>query len=309
MNTKWNLELVKKEASKHRKRSDFKKACEGGYFWAKKNNYLNQICSHMKSRRSLTFEYCRQECLKYSTRRELILKDNPVYLKCLKMGWLDSFCRQMARVQRKPYTKNECERVIKNCKNRWELQKNYGGVYNKCRKKWPELLQLLPARPASPDKKKCEKIALKYASIREFRENDHNIYRKVICNWPEMIEHLPRQESVGWSKTSFVSLCDEQNKGFADFYLLLCYDDFEKFYKFGITTNFEKRYAKPRDLPYDFEVLNLFTAKSSFVWDFERYCLKESKFLRYFPQVCFAGSAKECFVCHQNNKFFRRLKQ
>ena len=202
----------------------------------------------------------------------------------------------------------ECLRLSKKCKNRWEFQKKYASAYAKCRKYWPKLIENIPKVNRILSEKYCSEQVNFYQSRKQLRETDPTIYWKIMRNWPKMIEHLaPDKSNIGWSKSDFVKMCNNKHDGLADFYLLHCYDDFESFYKFGITTNFKARYKKHKNLPYEYEIVNYFTAKSGFVWSYERHCISASKPYRYMPEIYFEGSLKECFKCRRNTKFLKSI--
>ena len=50
----WTKERVLREASKYKLRSDFQKGSRGAYDRARDMGWLDEVCSHMKSKRKST---------------------------------------------------------------------------------------------------------------------------------------------------------------------------------------------------------------------------------------------------------------
>lgn len=104
-----------------------------------------------------------------------------------------------------------------------------------------------------------------------------------------------RSTKMGWSKTNFLRFC-EKNNGSAILYLLSCSNDFEDFFKVGITSNSIKtRYASKRLMPYDYKVIGEVKLEGSTVWGLEKEIIKSNKESKYKPLIDFGGSDTECF--------------
>lgn len=85
------------------------------------------------------------------------------------------------------------------------------------------------------------------------------------------------------------------NKNYASLYLIKCYDNYETFYKIGITTKpIKRRFSGQSSLPYDYELINLFISDPSTIWDIEKFMHRAYKNVKYIPIKEFGGRY-ECF--------------
>jgi hypothetical protein len=99
-NEKYSYKLSQAEALKYKLRKDFKINSNRVYLTAKRNGWLNDICSHMETRISKprgywTFEKCREEALKYSSKKEFKENSQSSYLASIRNGWTDDICPHM----------------------------------------------------------------------------------------------------------------------------------------------------------------------------------------------------------------------
>ena len=71
---KWTYESVKEEALKYQTRIDFLKNCQSGYSFCRKNGFLDELTSHMKTLLHYRTNECLvEEALKYKTIKEFRL--------------------------------------------------------------------------------------------------------------------------------------------------------------------------------------------------------------------------------------------
>ena len=92
----WNKENCYKEALKYSSRKQFILNNQSAYQAARKNKWLDEICSHMnKLHNNWTKEECYQIALKYQTKIEFIYNDNKFYQYAKKYGWLNEICTHM----------------------------------------------------------------------------------------------------------------------------------------------------------------------------------------------------------------------
>ena len=91
---KWTKEKCREDALKYKTRSEFKMNSLA-YDRAWKNNWLDEICSHMKSpikpMRYWTKEKCKEESLKYLTKNQFQHNSSSAYNVSFKNRWLDEF--------------------------------------------------------------------------------------------------------------------------------------------------------------------------------------------------------------------------
>lgn len=133
---KWTKEKCKDIALKYENRTDFRKFANGTYQCAIFNNWIDEICLHMKElhkpRNYWTKETCKLEFLKYNTKNEVKLNSITAYSVAHKNGWINEFSEHMTN-GRKPngyWTIKRClEEAMKYVK-RIDFQKNSGSAYN-----------------------------------------------------------------------------------------------------------------------------------------------------------------------------------
>lgn len=98
-NNYWTYNMCQKEALKYDKRVDFRTKSSGAYNSARINNWLNDICKHMKTysnpRGFWTFEKCKEIALKYETKKDFMANDKIAYKMAHKRGWIDSITLHM----------------------------------------------------------------------------------------------------------------------------------------------------------------------------------------------------------------------
>ncbi|MET2951739.1 hypothetical protein ABXV18_27035 [Vibrio owensii] len=98
---KWTKEACRDEALKYQYRVEFQKGSKGAYSSARKNGWLDDVCSHMSSpikkptNLKWTKEACRVEALKYKTRFEFTKGSRGAYNSALKNDWLNEICAHM----------------------------------------------------------------------------------------------------------------------------------------------------------------------------------------------------------------------
>lgn len=108
--------------------------------------------------------------------------------------------------------------------------------------------------------------------------------------------HIKRMEDgkhYSWSRSKYIELCDKVSGGMSSLYVIRMKKDNECFYKIGITNGgIKRRYSV--SLPYDYEVLRIFTGDSAIIWDMEKDFHRKSKEFKYRPKIKFSGYT-ECF--------------
>lgn len=98
-----------------------------------------------------------------------------------------------------------------------------------------------------------------------------------------------------FKKTGYISRC-KKTKGRSNIYIILCYNDDERFFKIGITnTSLGIRYSKVDSLPYEYTELLFLEGEAGEVWQLERDLLKLLVENKYAPKLNFAGMT-ECVV-------------
>ena len=105
---------------------------------------------------------------------------------------------------------------------------------------------------------------------------------------------------TGWSRTSFKEKCDKNNNGIGILYVLECFNDSEKFYKIGITSNsVKKRYDSKTKLPYLYSIVKEIIGDPIEIYNLETKLHQLNKENHYVPEIPFAGSKYECFSVYK----------
>lgn len=101
-----------------------------------------------------------------------------------------------------------------------------------------------------------------------------------------------KNKGLIWSKEDFINMYSHKQ---CTFYVIQCHDEYESFYKLGITgKTLNKRYNN-YNLPYDYITILEYTDTAANVWDLECHYKKIFKHLYYKPLKHFHGSSTETF--------------
>jgi hypothetical protein len=182
----WTLKKCIEEAKKYNTRSEFKKN-SAAYSAARKNIWLDQVCSHMtsvkKSDGYWTKERCHEEALKYQVRTNFS-KGSTAYKAAQRNGWIDDICSHMTSIQ-KPngyWTLDRCHAEALKHLTRSDFA-NGSGAYKIAHKNgWLDQIcshMMKGKRKVTSDKKpsgywtkeKCQEEALKYSSRSNFKRD------------------------------------------------------------------------------------------------------------------------------------------
>lgn len=131
----WTKEECAVIAKKYKKRTDLMKNDSKAYNAAKAYGWLDEICTHMKSRKHVernywTKERCQERALKYKHRTDFKNGDGSAYSTAVRNGWLDELCSHMTKPTYKiKWTKEECHKVALKYKTASEFRKQERSVY------------------------------------------------------------------------------------------------------------------------------------------------------------------------------------
>jgi hypothetical protein len=96
-----------------------------------------------------------------------------------------------------------------------------------------------------------------------------------------------------YGRTSFIDISKGKK---CLFYVIKCFNEYEKFYKIGITkNNVKSRYSGGSKMPYSYEIISEIEGEAGEVWDLELKNKRLLKDFKYTPKIKFKGSVKECF--------------
>lgn len=134
----WTKDRCKIEALKYNTKNEFRLNCGGAYNSSIRNNWIEDITTHMKRpKRKIvwTFDACKNEALKYLTKKDFASNSSVAYSTSIKNKWINDICKHMHKL---PYntiqwTKEKCLLAANTCKSKTEFAKKYGGAYYRAR--------------------------------------------------------------------------------------------------------------------------------------------------------------------------------
>ena len=171
-----------KEALKYERRGDFEKECPKFYNAALRNNWLDEICRHMKGRIKQksgwwdNIENCIETSSKFRTPKELADKEPGCYCSITRHKWQDICYKHM--VYRHPLTYERCNKAAKECKTYKEFRDKYITEYNYAFAKGflDEICSHMPHKKIQKksiiplNKQNCKIIAEKFETRSEFQK-------------------------------------------------------------------------------------------------------------------------------------------
>lgn len=135
MKIQWTRNLCEKEAEKYNSRNEFKKQSGSAYRASIKNNWLDELCSHMNKKQTKPKGYwnrgkCMEVALKCKTRYEFQKKYLSAYTASLRNNWLDEICSHMKKIKPANYwTKEMCHQESLKFYSKTEFQNNSSSAY------------------------------------------------------------------------------------------------------------------------------------------------------------------------------------
>jgi len=147
----WTYEMVKKEALKYTKRSDFHRNSGGASLSARKNGWLDDVCSHMEliMGRWDVFENVKSESLKYKTRKDFTRGCRAASEGAYRNKWMNIlYPIKKGNMGYWNIKENVMEAALK-CKTRSEFNKLFLGAYKSAlRNGWMD--KLFPSSKSNP---------------------------------------------------------------------------------------------------------------------------------------------------------------
>lgn len=137
----WTYEKCKEESLKYDNKEKFDRNSRGAYSSAKKNGWLDEICTHMIKidRTKWTYEKCKDESLKYDNIK-IFKKDNKnMYEKCVEKRWISDFFKYEIRTNRPKgyWTYDKCKKEALKYNNKTDFFTKSSAAYDYAsRKRW-----------------------------------------------------------------------------------------------------------------------------------------------------------------------------
>ena len=304
--------------SKLKKNRKYKLTCQnpecGKEFIHNKKSRKNCYCC-FPVRKTLSFEECNDEALKYS-KRSLFREGSPSeYNKAKKEGWLREILENAGLITGISWTFEECKQEAEKHVYLKSFRENSTSHYKKANKEgWLDKItsHLINQKERITDDEIRERMK-KYNSRSELGRQEASTYSKA-RNKPWYKEYC--QEIYGdpieggFSKSHFIKACEKNNNGMGKLYLIKCWGNGENFYKIGITSrSVNKRYGRSgsgtKKLSYLYEIIWEIEGDGGQIWEMEKEYHRNTKQYRYQPDL-WPGEARECFKCHGNCKILRK---
>ena len=135
-----------------------------------------------------TYEICKEEALKYNTRKELQLNNPSIYAKIKGSKWFELYNHMKTKNN---WSYEECKTEALKYNNRKELQKNSSTFYSKIKdNKWFELYNHMETTNIWTYEK-CREEALKYNTRKEMGIENKLLYCAIRKNkWYELCDHM-----------------------------------------------------------------------------------------------------------------------
>jgi len=184
----WTKEKCQENALKCNTRKDFYKKYLGSYNAAHRNNWLDELCSHMESIKNVVYwtkEKCQEVSFKCENRNQFKKKYRSAYNSAYKNNWLDEICAHMlyeSHVSNYYWTKEKCQEIALKCNTRKEFCKKYRSAYDGAlRNNW--------MNDICPHMKICGTLHSRLVYLFEF--SDNSVYVGLTYNYNKRYEdHL-----------------------------------------------------------------------------------------------------------------------
>lgn len=117
------------------------------------------------------------------------------------------------------------------------------------------------------------------------------------CSQKTSKRNLIKNNNLGWNKTEWIKRAEGKE---VHLYIIECWNESEKFIKIGITSkSIKERFIKNK-IPYNYKVLRIISSfNAGFIYDLEHILLRNSKKLKYIPNIYFPGIT-ECRTINFN---------
>ena len=123
-----------------------------------------------------TEEVCREEALKYTSRKDFRKHSKGAYDKAQECGWLKDYTWLSHHKSYSEWDYESCKKEAMKYTNRNEFGKHSYGAYTVARKQgWLDEFYPVPLRRVF-DYDTCKQLVSKYKSIKELRSNDRSLY-------------------------------------------------------------------------------------------------------------------------------------
>ena len=184
----WTLEICIKESLKYKTRNEWKLKHPNSYSASLRNGWSNECCRHMVSRYKpkgyWTFERCKAEALKYSTRKEWEIQNISSYSVSRRKDWHDECCAHMTEILKPKgyWTLEMCKREATKYRTRHVWKTRHSSSYSTAfRNKWFDACCTHMVEGKRPNGywtlEMCQAEALKYRTRQEWATQNESSYQ------------------------------------------------------------------------------------------------------------------------------------
>jgi predicted GIY-YIG superfamily endonuclease len=180
----WTFEKCKEVALLCKTRTEFQDKYKGAYNIVKKNNWCNDIYSHMiEKQKSKNYwnnkKICLIEALKYDNKTDFNLHSAGAYRSVLNNNWLDEMCQHMSNIKKSNgyWTFEKCQEEALKFNNRTDFSKYSSSAYCMVIKnKWDDIICKHMVKIIKYSYEICKEESLKYNNRSEFSKKSSNAY-------------------------------------------------------------------------------------------------------------------------------------
>jgi hypothetical protein len=203
----WTKERCQEEALKYTRRVDFQKNSPA-YSQAQKNGWINEVCSHMPEILKPTGywndkEKCKEEALKYTTRKDFVKLSSGAYNASYINGWLNEVCSHMDYIFRPNgyWTYDRCKEEALKYTTRKEFRENSHAYVVVMKNEWWDEMCNHIVETKKPHGywtyDMCKETALRYTDRYDLEVNEGACYSFIMRNkWYELITHIIPRSSL-----------------------------------------------------------------------------------------------------------------
>ena len=202
----WNIfDNVYKDALKYDTKEKWRFNGNGAYEGARKNTWFEECTAHMisigKKNGYWTEEHCKEDALKYNTRKEWFIKSGGAVKSAKKNDWYDECVKHMVSIHKPKgyWTKEHCIKEALKYKTKSEWNKATGGYEVARVNGWlDECTAHMIIRKRKPSgfwtMEKCIKNALEYTNKTKWVKENTGAYDYAKRNgyYDECIKHMTK---------------------------------------------------------------------------------------------------------------------
>lgn len=147
--------------------------------WLEKFDWFRGEEIRIEKATKWTEEVCREEALKYTSRKDFRKMCKGAYDKAQEMGWLDDYTWLFHHKPHADWDYESCKKEAEKYPNRNEFGKHSYGAYTQARKQgWLDDFYPVPLRRVL-DYETCKRLASKYKNINDILIDDRSLYEAI----------------------------------------------------------------------------------------------------------------------------------